>query len=163
MVDGLRRCRCEGRFWGHAARESAHGHDPVPGSARCLRKDISMARSGGCDRGFESCDDAIESVGIPRDSRTWRSLTVLNCLEFVDALCPACRGCARDSRTVDGSFLVFRFLLQIRLRDFLNGLLIFVVVILEAARQASGALGGRLCSSSPLSQNACGHGRTLEM
>lgn len=111
VVNGLRCCRCEGCFRGHPAREPAHGHDPVSGSAGRLRKDISMARSRGCDGGFESCDDAIGSVVNPRDNRMVRSLTILNCLEFVNALCPACRGCVRDSRTVDGSFLVLRFLL----------------------------------------------------
>lgn len=111
VVDSLRRCRCEGCLRGHAAREPAHGHDPVSGSAGCLRKDISMARSGGCDGSLESCDKAFESIDPPRDSRIQRSLTILNRLEFVDALCPARRRCARDSRTVDGDFLVFRILL----------------------------------------------------
>lgn len=110
VVNGLRRCRCEGCFRGHAAREPAHGHDPVSWSARCLRKDISMARSRGCDGGLESCDEAVESADLPRDSSFWCSLTILNRLEFVDALCPARRGCACDSRTVDGSFLVVRIL-----------------------------------------------------
>lgn len=135
--------RCRGVVGGFAKTSRWRGVDGVMGTLHAAKRQLSQY----------FCQGPARSSG--------GSLTILNCLEVVDALAPTRRGCARDSRTEERDFLVLRFLLQIRLRHFLDRLLVLIIAVLEAARQAPGALGRKICSSGPLSQNAGGHLRRL--
>lgn len=75
----------------------------------------------------------------------------------MNALCPARGRGPCKCRAEYGDFLVLRLLFGIRSVQGFNWIFILVVAVVEAACQASGALGGKVGLAGPLAQHTRGH------